>query len=410
MTSGRLSGRQWGRWFLCLTTLGVAACSPVDTEDASPEDASPGGALAVTRLLNLGTADAGFELAEVPRNFVFPADHGAHPGYRSEWWYLTAALEDAQGESYGLQFTVFRQALAPGDFGLETDPSDGWRSNQAYMAHFAITSVPHAEHRESQRFARGHPRLAGVRAAPFAAWVDGWSLAAIGDSSATSSVEIPAADGGFGRLALVANAPDAGIGAHLTLQPTRAPIAQGDRGLSKKGEASASYYYSLTRLAIDGSIQVDDEAVAVSGVGWFDREWSTSSLADDHVGWDWFALMLDDGQDVMAFRLRRRSGERDPNDYAMRLAASGAHQTYGATEFELQPVRWWRDDHGVSWPVGWQLDIGSEHLLLEAALDDQRMDTSIVYWEGLVHVTSPGGERIGAGYMELTGYAQGNED
>lgn len=334
-----------------------------------------------------GTAANGFARAERVRPFVFPEDHGPHEQFRSEWWYVTVSLRNPRGDAFGTQFTVFRQATTPA-------PSDGnpWTPRQLYLAHFAVTDVVRGRHAESERLARGHPELAGARADPFAVWVDGWSLAGQG--------------GGFEPLRLVAG--EGGDRAELELVPTKAPVLQGDRGLSAKGPAQASYYYSLSRLAVQGELVVDGERHRVEGLGWFDREWSTSLLSREQAGWDWFGLHLDSGEDLMAFQLRRADGARDPYDHGAWVGPDGKAATLPADRFELRPLRYWRDSAGVRWPVEWQITLrladGERRYRVVAALDDQRMDTLLTYWEGLVRVLDEAGRPIGSGYMELTGY------
>jgi predicted secreted hydrolase len=320
---------------------------------------------------------------------VFPDDHGPHPAYRSEWWYVTMNLRSAGGAEFGSQFTVFRQATAPGPVDVDTDP---WSAAQLYLAHFALTDVARGRHVEAERLARGHPQLAGARSAPFAVWVDGWRLAD--------------RDGGFESLELVAAAD--GMRADLVLEPRKPVVLQGDRGLSAKGPGQASYYYSLTRLAVRGTVEVAGERHRVEGRAWLDREWSTSLLSAGQAGWDWFGLHLDSGEDLMAFRLRRADGARDPYDHGAWVLPDGTSTTLSADAFQLRPLRWWRDAKGVRWPVEWRVAVrlaeGVREFRVVAAVDDQRMDTLLTYWEGLVHVLDGDGRQIGAGYMELTGY------
>ena len=331
-----------------------------------------------------GSAAGEFEVADRVVPLSFPADHGAHPEFRSEWWYLTVALRSAAGEEFGVQFTLFRQALQPG--GGE-DGADPWRSGQVFLGHLALTDVTRQRHYEAERLARGHPRLAGVRGAPFVAWIEGWRLASTGPS--------------FLPLRLSAHTEDFAV--DLVLETARPPALQGDRGLSAKGAENASYYYSMPRMHATGTLRRAAGTAPVSGVGWLDREWSTSVLADEYAGWDWFALHLDDGRDLMVFQLRRRDERPDDYDQGL-LIDAGGQRHLDADDFDLAVEREWRDRRGVRWPVAWRLQFDGATLLVEAAVDDQVMDTSIRYWEGLVHLRTPEGRRVGSGYMELTGY------
>jgi predicted secreted hydrolase len=336
----------------------------------------------------LGDAgEARFERAEELRPFVFPADHGPHERFRSEWWYLTATLRDRTGARFGVQFTVFRQATT-----AAAPDANPWTPVQVYLAHFAVTDVAAGRHREAERLARGHPAVAGARAAPFAAWVDGWSISA--DDLELRSLRL--------------NAASDGMAVELALRPVKPIVLQGDQGLSEKGPGQASYYYSWPRLDVRGELTLGDVRHAVEGRAWFDREWSTSVLGPAQVGWDWFGLQLDSGEDLMAFRLRRKDGARDPFDHGTWIDAAGKATPLDARAFELTPVRTWRDEHGVVWPVEWTVRVlssgGTRTFRVVAELDDQRMDTLLTYWEGVVRIVDESGRRLGAGYMELTGY------
>lgn len=336
----------------------------------------------------LGGEDAaGFARAQEPREFRFPEDHGAHPRYRSEWWYLTANLESAAGEAFGVQFTLFRQAL-------RAQPVIGgpWDASQLYLGHLAVTDVAARRHVEAERLSRGHPRLAGVSVAPFKAHVDGWSLEAAGPG--LNDLTLRAATGEFA--------------VRLSLDAVKPIVLQGNSGLSAKGPGQASYYYSLPRLAAAGEISIGGRTVAVTGAAWLDREWSTSVLADSQTGWDWFALQLEGGRELMVFQLRNRSGLRDPYDQGVWVDADGQAHQLRNQDFTLEALEHWEDELGVRWPVVWRLSVltpeGPRQWTVRAAVDDQRMDTLLTYWEGLVGVYDDTGARSGTGYMELTGY------
>ncbi len=355
--------------------LGLTGCAPATDRGAAPTGQLRLGAL-------LGETDlAGYRRALEPRTFRFPQDHGPHPGFRSEWWYLTFMLEDEAGSPVGVQFTLFRQALSPRNSGT----ANRWKTNQVYLAHFALTHGDAGTHRAAERFARGHPRLAGAVAEPFEIWLEDWRLRADGDhwhlTAATASV---AAD--------------------LVLAMDRPVVLQGDGGLSRKGDGQASYYYSVPGMEVTGHIRVNGRRLAVAGNGWLDREWSTSVLPEGTLGWDWFALVLDDGRRAMLYQLRRRDGTRNPFDQGMLVVPGAPARTLTAPEFRLVPERLWRDPDGVGWPVAWTVHLGEEVWRVEAVLDDQRMATTIRYWEGLVTVRDEAGRHLGYGYLELTGY------
>ena len=366
----------WMLWAIVGVSILGCGGEPVDGESGVGEG------LQVGRMLG-GDDDAqGYAQASSPRPFRFPEDHGAHPDFRSEWWYLTFALEAVGAREFGVQFTLFRRALFPGG-----EPADPWRNGQAYLAHFALTDVEAQTHRHAERMARGHPELAGVEVADgaVAAWLEDWRL-------------VMAPDGWTLRAAAD------GIAVDLAMRPEKGFVAQGDGGLSAKGPGEASHYYSAPRLRTGGHVKIDGERHPVAGWGWLDREWSTSALSPEQVGWDWFALMLDSGEDVMAFRLRRRDGARDPYDHGAWIDPNGAARFLSASDFRLTPIGHWQDEEGRTWPIRWRLAVGERRFEVAAALNDQRMDTLLTYWEGLVRVTDAQGRDAGRGYMELTGY------
>ena len=344
----------------------------------------------------LGSADgtaAGFARAEGIREFVFPADHGPHPAYRSEWWYLTAVVSSAgtatqpAPREFGVQFTLFRQGLEARstDTPMPNKGPEAWRTGQGYMAHVALSDITARRHLAAERFSRGHPELAGARAEAFRVHLDDWQLASTGD--------------GFSPLRLTVMTDD--FSADLSLTATRPAILQGESGLSRKGPDNASYYYSVPRIEARGEIIVGGSSHEVRGLAWMDREWSTSVLGEAYQGWDWFALHLDDGRDLVLYQLRRL--DRQTDDYNAGIIADGkVSRTLTSGDFSLTPIEHWR-----GWPVAWNLSIPGDEpqqYVVRAAFEDQVMDTSVRYWEGVAHVEDDNGQRLGAGYMELTGY------
>lgn len=377
---------------LALRTALLAATLLGGCEAAGPAPASPVGGLRAA--LGIDEAGPSFSQADRVVDFAFPRDHGAHPAFRSEWWYLTSVLETPGGRRFGVQFTLFRQALRPA---TGADPAaNGWRTGQAYLGHFAVSDVAARRHWHAERLARGHPALAGVRAAPFVAGIDGWRLASAGSGFWPLRLDA--------RSAASAHAP--AFAAELTLTATRPVVRQGDRGLSRKGPGSASYYYSVPRIEAAGTVTVADARHRVAGDAWLDREWTSGALERQHAGWDWFALHLRDGRDLMVCQLRRHDGKRSGYDFGALTAADGKTRALGPTDFALEVRRRWR-----GWPVAWRLtlhgaatDGGAEELAIGAAFPDQAMELSVLYWEGVVDATDAQGKTVGSGYMELTGY------
>ncbi|HEX3130170.1 MAG TPA: lipocalin-like domain-containing protein [Thermoanaerobaculia bacterium] len=337
--------------------------------------------------------DQGYAKAFEPRLFHFPQDHGPHPDFRTEWWYYTGNLATRQGRQFGFQLTFFRSALAP----QMAPRSSEWASRQAYLAHFTITDVEAQRFHFFERWNRGALGLAGARGNPFRVWLEDWSAEM---------------SGGVGQaMHLRASENDAGI--DLVLQPGKPPTLQGDRGLSQKNPepGNASYYYSLTRMPAAGTIRLNDEQFQVTGLAWMDREWSTSALGKNQVGWDWFAIHLADGRDLMLYQLRRKDGSVDPSSNGTVIGVRGETRHLNRSDFQLQVLDHWQSPRsGATYPAGWRLRIPSEQIdvRIEPLLADQELDVSFRYWEGATRIegTSLGKPVQGRGYVEMTGYTE----
>ncbi len=335
----------------------------------------------------------GYARADRVVDFAFPADHGPHPDFKAEWWYVTGNVRATDGTDrrFGIQFTVFRSALAPE---APAERASDWATRQLYMAHVAIGDVATETFYDAERFSRGAAGLAGASAEPVAAFLGPVRLAAAGD--ATGAVPL--------RLTGEAD----GARFDLTARPLKPIVLQGDRGLSQKGtgEGNASYYYAQTRMATTGTVTLPDgEAVPVEGLTWLDREWSTSALGDNQVGWDWFALHLDDGRDLMLYQLRQTDGSKDPLSEGSLVATDGTKTRLDAADFSLEPLDTWATD-GAEYPTRWRVRVPSAGLDIEvtAAFQAQELDATIRYWEGAVDVS---GTASGVGFLEMTGYADG---
>jgi predicted secreted hydrolase len=343
-----------------------------------------------------GADTAGFARAVSPRPFDFPADHGPHPLFRTEWWYYTGNLASADGERFGFQLTFFRSALAPT---IPEGPS-AWRTNQIYMAHFGLTDARRNDFRAWERFGRAANGLAGARAVPFRVWLDDWYAEAVdaADSSAVPAMRLYAGEGGWT--------------VDVRVVAEKGPILQGEDGLSQKGSGvgNASYYYSLTRMSARGAVRVAGRDVPVTGTVWMDREWSTSALEPGQAGWDWFALQLSDGTELMYYRVRRDDGSTDPRSRGSFVDGRGAKTGLNPSELRLDVLDRWNSPRGGDYPSRWHVVVDTVDLDVEVVplLADQELDLSFRYWEGAVRVFGTRtGERVtGVGYVELTGYAQ----
>ncbi len=364
------------------TLLGVLAIV-VGREDVVPADR-----LSLAEAMRADTT--GYALAISPRPFVFPADHGPHPAFRTEWWYFTGNLEGADAQRYGFELTLFRIALTPPD----TTAADTarWQTNQLYMAHFAVTDSAAGRFYAFERFGRGAAGLAGAQAQPLRVWLDDWVVEETAAGMPTMRIQ----------------AAQDGVALDLTLRPAKPMVLQGNQGLSQKGSApgNASYYYSFTRLAASGQLATPRGSTPVKGLAWMDREWSTSALDASQVGWDWFALHLSDGRDLMYYQLRERDGAPSPLSKGTLVSADGNAEPLRQSGVSLAITDTWVSPHsGARYPAGWTLTIPEKGLRLQIipVLNDQELNVSVRYWEGAVRVVGPDG-LTGRGYVEMTGY------
>ncbi|MCB1755810.1 MAG: carotenoid 1,2-hydratase [Gammaproteobacteria bacterium] len=344
--------------------------------------------LDVSMLLGNDSVD-GYQRAIEAREFSFPADHGAHNGFRNEWWYFTGNLKDDRGHVFGYQVTFFRIALSP----ERLERQSAWAGNQVWMAHVALSDIDARRHSHAQRFARGANGLAGAEENPLRVWLEDW--------------QVSAADGeGF---PWTINVQSDAFSLDLVLNADKAPVLQGDKGLSRKSAepGNASYYYSITRMSTHGTISQAGERFEVTGQSWLDREWSTSALSAEQAGWDWFSLQLDDGRDLMFYRLRNTSGEADVYSAGTLVKVDGDYTTLSRDDVSLEVMDTWRSTTGKDYPVAWKLTLRGEpdSWIVRAAFEDQEMQTAVNYWEGAVEVSNATtGESLGRGYLELTGY------
>ena len=338
-------------------------------------------------------SSAGFEKATGPRNFVFPLDHGPHPNFQTEWWYYTGNLVSSSGQHFGYELTFFRRALQPPS--ARVSRSSDWATQQVYMAHFTLTDVSGKRFRYFEQLSRGAAGLAGALGQPdFSVWLNNWSV----QQTAPDEYHLQSFQQDI-RL-------------DLRLKDLKGPILEGDHGYSQKGAepGNASYYYSETRLQTQGTLAVGGNNFQVNGASWMDHEFSTSALSANEVGWDWYALQLSDGSELMMYALRHSDGSQDPYSSGVIIAPDGTTRLLKPADFKITQKAAWRSPHSSTvYPADWTVQIPSEHLSLQVQpyLADQELNVSFIYWEGAVKVngTRAGAALSGSGYVELTGYA-----
>ncbi|MBL8133383.1 MAG: carotenoid 1,2-hydratase [Anaerolineae bacterium] len=352
------------------------------------EAPAPAGAV----LLNAVGNPAGYARAIEPWDWQFPVDFGAHPEFQTEWWYYTGNLATAEGRRFGFQFTIFRRSITPTVEATESE----WRTNQVYMAHFALSDIADQRFFHESRLVRGAADLAGAVLTPnYRVWLEDWGISGLNPEASLTRIQARG-----GEFAL-----------DLTLEQAKPPALHGDAGLSAKSDqvGNASYYYSLSRLLTRGEVRVGEQTYAVTGAAWKDHEFGTSALGEDALGWDWFGLQFDDGRELMVGQIRLLDGGKDPYFGGLLINADGSTRALPADAIAIDAQGSWTSPHtGAIYPAGWtmQIDVGTAApLVLQVSplLADQELHGGgIAYWEGAVQIA---GGATGYGYAELTGYA-----
>lgn len=360
-----------------------------------------------------------FALPTPGRHFEFPRDHGSHPEFRLEWWYVTGHLRDEKGGRFGFQSTFFRTTAppVPGVGGAGSDPagsSPRFGSDHLHLAHAALLEVASGRFLHQERLQR-----------------EGWDAgAATGTlhvwNAHHSLVLLPATASAPGQEATRAGSPPplrlrGSVRAEavwdLRLVPSKPLVIFGTNGVSRKGAdpAAASHYLTFPRLEVSGTLILDGSPRSVRGQAWMDHEFSSSQLAADQTGWDWASVQFHDGRELMAYRLRRRDGSTDPFSTLAWIDREGRVEHVGPGDFHIEaPARWRSPRTGAEYPAGLRITTrdpanGRERsLTLEPLAADQELAGAVggvPYWEGACRVLESTGQEVGAAFVELTGYA-----
>lgn len=342
---------------------------------------------------------AAFAFARAPYHYVFPRDHFAHDAYRTEWWYFTGHLRARDGRRFGYELTFFRAGLVSHGRRLRPGMSD-WHAAQLYPAHFAITDERGQRFTFYETIAREALAQGVAKEHSLYVRANGWSLDGVPQ------------DGG--KIAMRLRAARGGDALDLTLKPLKSPAIHGSGGISRKGPCGscASHYYSFTRIATHGTLNLDARAFSVDGTTWMDHEFGSSELTSSQSGWDWFALQLNDGREAMLYRMRERSGTFSPQSSGSLVERDGTVRTFAFRQCTFRQEAAWHSPHtGAMYPSRWFVRIpGIAHdLRIVPAIDDQELVDprgALTYWEGAVRILdATSGASLGEGYVELTGYA-----
>ena len=335
-------------------------------------------------ILAVGLAAADYRAALPGYQYRFPRDHFNHEAFRTEWWYWTGNLRTAEGRRFGFELTFFRQGVD-----RPKRPAGVWDVRDAWLAHLALSDIDGGRFLHSERLNRAGPGLAGADLAQARVWNGNWQARWRLDDKAPGGVAGQ-------RLEAVAER----FRFALDLRPEKPPVIHGVNGVSQKaaGEGRASHYVSFTRLAASGEVEIDGQRFTVDGLAWMDHEFFTHQLAPGQSGWDWLSLQFKHGTELMLFRLRRKDGTADPYSAGTYVGARGRARHLGASEFSMTPGKMWN-----GYPVEWQVRVPGLGIdvAITTRLPGQELTGRTPYWEGAVEAA---GSRIGAGYLEMTGY------
>jgi len=324
--------------------------------------------------------------------YEFPRDHFNHPDFQTEWWYYTGNLRSGEGHRFGFELTFFRQAIS-------RDPAKAgaWDVKDIYLAHLALSDLDGGKFFHSERTNRSGPGIADANESLGRIWNGNWQIQWHG-----SDQEL--------------NAIDQRFQLHLTLNPEKPPVINGENGISQKAEGPgrASHYISLTRLATSGVIDLANKKMEVNGTSWMDHEFFTHQLEADQAGWDWLSLQLDDHTDVMLFHTRRKDGSIDPHSAGTYVDSNGKTTHLRWSDFSLEPAgdKWTSPLTGAAYPIHWKIAIPRLAIELEArtplASQELTSNTKLApnYWEGAIVLTGRRNSQplSGLGYLEMTGY------
>jgi predicted secreted hydrolase len=341
-------------------------------------------------LVCLGTD---WQVAEPGWSYQFPRDHHVHDKFKTEWWYFTGNLTNTSGRRFGYEVTFFRQGVRPPAERKET--TSRFIVNNLKFAHFTVTDPEGKRFLFQQKTSRGAFGEAGFGEGERLAWIDSWSL--------TTNKN--------GSFDLAADMADAKL--KLDLMPRKQPVIHGKNGISEKaeGDGHASHYYSITRLATSGELDLHDERFTVTGESWFDHEWATNQLAANQSGWNWVSAQFDEGSELMLYEMRLTNGKIDPVSSGTFVRADGRSIGLTSSDFRMTPTTFWKSEATkAKYPIGWQIAVPEEQLqfaIMPVLKNQELVLTPLIYWEGAFDLigTQAGKPIRGHGYLELTGYA-----
>ncbi|MEY5008966.1 MAG: hypothetical protein RLZZ253_105 [Verrucomicrobiota bacterium] len=326
-------------------------------------------------------------------NYEFPADHGPHRAFKTEWWYFTGNLSDDDGHRYGYQFTLFRQGVRPP--GGAPAGKSRFLVDAFYFGHFAVSEFSGGRFHFSQKLSRGAFGEAGDGDGSRLVWLEDWSVEQLENN----------------RFRIRASMEAGGL--VFDLESGRGWVVLGGGGISPKSDrpGHASHYYSGTRMKTAGELSVGGKVRRVSGESWFDHEWASNQLAPGQVGWNWMSIQLSDGSDLMLYQMRLRDGGVDSGSNGTWIRPDGSSVFLKSSEYQMRPLRYWKSPQtGACYPVEWEVEVPSMGVRIRVSTPMEKQELvmqPVVYWEGAVEASGSamGAPVSGRGYLEMTGYA-----
>jgi predicted secreted hydrolase len=347
---------------------------------------------AVLLLAIFPALDGPYRVALPGYRYQFPKDYFDHPEFQTEWWYTTGSVKTVDGHAFGFELTFFRQGVHRDGAG-----ESPWDVKDLYLAHLALSDLGGGHFYHSERVNRAGPGIAGVSAKEGKVWNGNWS--AIWKD---------------GTQQLVAQGGDFQF--QLNLKSEKPPVVHGENGVSQKAEGAgkASHYFSQTRLATSGTIELKGKQYVVTGLAWMDHEFFTHQLEAEQTGWDWFSIQLEDKTELMLFEIRRKDGTIDSHSAGTYVDASGksTHLRLGDFSLQAEGAKWKSPATGASYPIQWKVSAPKLGIVLNAGTrlpqQELRGNAKLIpsYWEGAMEFSGKRGSTPlhGSGYLEMTGY------
>jgi predicted secreted hydrolase len=339
-----------------------------------------------------------FATVDPQYSLQFPQDHGSHPDFRTEWWYITAWLSLPDSTPLGMQITFFRSAT-----GYSSKTTSRFAPQQLQFAHLALAHAKSKTLFHDQQAARSALQSYAASTSDTDVRMRQWQLKRNPDDSYSArakSIYLPS---------------EQSIGIDCRFEPRRAPLLQGNQGYSRKGPKpeQASYYYSRPQMVVSGTVGLGKDQLPVTGKAWLDHEWSTSLLDERAVGWDWIGINLVDGGSLMAFQLRDKQSDAVVWSYVVLRDASATviHAASAQDAARFTPLRRWQSSMSkATYPVSQLIRCANAQWQIEPLFDNQEIDarasTGGFYWEGAVRLLAvSSATEVGQGYLEMTGYA-----